>query len=732
MSDYKLNYDAESGGPFTEGETITLSGSGSGTCELVLLYDDGTTGEMYVSEITACTFADNAVLTGGSSTATAAIDSTITAPFLSRFPLKIRDDLTFTASTGAIRLSGSAPALGTTHSCKYDAQTVNFVLNEIITFGNGSTAELIAQTDNVATGEIFFRMISPTLPSDGDSISGAGGGDGTIDGAVHTRCYTPNNIHYWFSDKGDDATFVGDDEQDRTKPRVSRRIGVTDVELLGDANLDDALSYRMYGGSIFDAAGTEYNAATIAVVDADGQTQPVIIQNNAIHSATTTEYWKNAYMPNASSKVNLLIKVASTGTVIDRRVVRFRALENLRNFFTAPDPTLGGGITPVSLVATDDGNNTTAAGTVSTWTDAVFTYGYATVDHNNGAGAQPYWAVGDLGARTKAQFHERQKWVQRRGTSETILGLNAQLIVGNDLTFDFDGEAGTDFAEGDILTFSGNSTGTALVLGVNYATGTTGTLYCQRLTGDVPLDNAVITSDGTGTAVVFGDPDNRLIINNLFGTFTGSAFNPTNQGMTLEAADATTEDLFVDLLGATQAPPNNQSGATNTAAGNVVTAYPWDGSTLDAVGDQEPEFDRLTSNALVNTTVTSFVVAETIPTWVPQSGQLRITTNGGVRQPVAYSAWTGSTFTITSTDFSGDPIAATNGVMPVGNDEVSAGGVSSFTGVYTANQNKAGTGDQQFVIKVTKGSDATPKQPSIGTATFTSGGYSVNVTLADD
>lgn len=726
MADYKLDYDAEASGPFVEGNTITLSGAGSGTCEIVQLIDNGTTGELYVAEITTCTFADNAVLTSGATTA-----AQNGAAYLSRFPLKIRDDLTFTASTGNIRLSGTAPALGTTHSCKYDGQTANFTLNEIITFGNGSTAELIAQTDAGTTGEIFFRMISPTLPSDGDSIAGATG-DGTIDGAVHTRCYTPNNLHYWFSDKGDDATFVGDDEQDRTKPRVSRRIGVTDVELLGSANINDALSYRMYGGSIFDAAGTEYNAATIAVVDADGETQPVIIQNNAIHSATTTEYWKNAYMPNASSKVNLLIKVANAGTVIDRRVVRFRALENLRNFFTAPDPTLGGGITPVSLVATDDGNNTTAAGTVALWTDAVFTYGYATVDHNNGNGAQPYWAVGDLGARTKAQFHERQKWVQRRGTSETILGLNAQLIVGNDLTFDFDGETGIDFVEGDILTFSGNSTGTALVLGVNYATGTTGTLYCQRLTGDVPLDNAVITSDGTGTAVVNGTPDDRLIINNLFGTFTGSAFNPTNQGMTLEAADATTEDLFVDLLGASQAPPNNQSGAVNTAAGNIVTSYPWDGTSVDAVGDQLPDFSRLTSNALVNTTVTSFVVAETIPTWVPQSGFLRITTNGGVRQLVAYSSWTGSTFTITSTDFSGDPVAATNGVMPVGNDEVSAGGISSFTGVYTANQNKAGTGDQQFVIKVLKGSDATPKQPSIGTATFTSGGYSVNVTLADD
>lgn len=728
MADYKLNYDTEAGGPFVEGNTITLSGAGSGTCELVILIDNGTTGEMYVSEITPCTFADNAVLTSGGTTA--AQDG---AAYLSRFPLKIRDDLQYAAATGNIRLSGTAPALGTTHSCKYDAQTTNFVVGEILTFGNGSTAELISQIDNVATGEIFFRMIDVELPSDGDTISGAGGGDGTVDGAVHTRAYTPNNIHYWFSDKGDDPTFVGDDEQDRTKPRVSRRIGVTDVELLGNANIDAALSYRLYGGSIYDAAGNEFNAVTIAVVDADGLTEPVIIQNNALLSATTTEYWKNAYMPNAASRINMVVQVASAGTPIDRRVVRFRALEYFRNYFTAPDPTLSGGITPVSLVATDDGNNTTAAATVATWTDALFAYGLASVDHNNGNGPQPYWAVGDLGTRSKSQFHERQKWVQRRGTTETIHGLNAQLIVGNDLTFNYDNEATGPFTEGEILTFGGNSTGTALLLALDDQ-GVTGTMYCQRLTGDVPLDNATIAG-ATATADIAGTPISRLIINNLFGTFTGSAFNPANIGMTLEAADATTEDLFVDLLGANQQPPNNQSGSVNTAIGNIITAFPWDGSAVDAVGDPAPEFTRLTLAAPALTGVTtSVVVAEAIPTWTPTTGFLRITTNAGVRRLIAYSAYNAGTktFTITSTDFTADNVSIGNGVMPVGIDKTALATTESFTGVYTTLQNKAGTGDQQFVLKVLNGSGATPKQPSIGTATFTSGGFSVNVTLADD
>lgn len=730
MTDYKLDYDNESGGPFAEGEILTFGGGG--TAELVLLYDNGTTGEMYIAMISGSAPANDETITGGTSSATADTDGT---PFLARFPLKIRDDITYTSSSGNIRPSGTIPALGTTHSMDYDNESGGpFTVNEILTFGNGSTAELIALTDNGTTGELFVRMIDVALPSDNDTVTGGtSGATANVNGAVHTRCYTPNNIHYWFLDKGDDAAFSGDDEHDRTKPRVSRRVGVTDIELLGNANIDDALSYRIYGGSITQGSGspTEYNAVSISVVDADGETQPVIIQGNALLSATTTEYWKNAYMPNAASRINLVIKVRNAGTIIDRRVVRFRALEYFRQYFTAPDPTLSGGITPVSLVATDDGNNATAAATVATWTDAVLSYGYQTVDHNNGNGAKPYWAVGDLGTRTKAQFHERFKWVQRRGTSETIYGLNAQLIVGNDLDVPYDTESGGPFTEGETLTFGGG--GTALLLALNDQ-GTTGTLYCQRLTGDAPADNESITGGtSSATANVNGTVTTRLIINNIVGTFTGADFNPANVGITLEAADATNGDLFTDLLGAQQQPPNNQSGVINTTNTNIVTVYPWDGSSADAVGDQEPDFDRLTLNTALTGSATSVVVNETIPTWTPQSGYLRITTNSGLRQLVAYTSWTGSTFTIVSTNFSSDNASTSNGIMPAPLDqEVTTGNQLSFTGVYTVDQDGDGSGDQQFVIRVTNGSNATPKQPATTTATFGSGGFSVNVALQDD
>ena len=265
-----------------------------------------------------------------------------------------------------------------------------------------------------------------------------------MDGVVSQRCYRPEELHYWLLDLADDEAYTGDDVQDRTRPRASTRIFTTIVEALGSCNIDDTMSYHMYGGSWKQASGaTQYSGLDISIVDADGNTEPVIIQNWALLSATTTEYWNNSYMASASARIRLMIKTRSSGSDIDRKVVRVRALEYYRNYFTAPDVQLGDGIAPVSLVAEDDGNNTTAPATVAGWTDIVETAGYQTVDHNNGNGAQPYWLTIDLGAKTKTQGHERFKWKQRRGTSETLYTHDYQLIVGNDLDIPFDAGSGS-------------------------------------------------------------------------------------------------------------------------------------------------------------------------------------------------------------------------------------------------------------------------------------------------
>ncbi len=74
---YRFQYDAEAGGPFTIGETLTFT-SPAGTARLAELYDNGTTGFMYIGTmLTGTVPADNSTITGGTSSATAAVNGSV-------------------------------------------------------------------------------------------------------------------------------------------------------------------------------------------------------------------------------------------------------------------------------------------------------------------------------------------------------------------------------------------------------------------------------------------------------------------------------------------------------------------------------------------------------------------------------------------------------------------------------------------------------------------------------
>ncbi len=76
---YRFQYDAESGGPFTIGETLTFT-SPSGTARLAELYDNGTTGFMSIGQmLTGSVPTDNSTITGGTSSATAAVNGSVSA-----------------------------------------------------------------------------------------------------------------------------------------------------------------------------------------------------------------------------------------------------------------------------------------------------------------------------------------------------------------------------------------------------------------------------------------------------------------------------------------------------------------------------------------------------------------------------------------------------------------------------------------------------------------------------
>ena len=112
MADIKLNYDTLAGGVFVEGDIVTWN-TGADSGELVILRDFGdNTGELYLALIGASVNpVDNDVLTVGGVTA-----ATNGIPYISRFPLNIKNDIEYNSTTGAITLNVGAPLLGTTHT----------------------------------------------------------------------------------------------------------------------------------------------------------------------------------------------------------------------------------------------------------------------------------------------------------------------------------------------------------------------------------------------------------------------------------------------------------------------------------------------------------------------------------------------------------------------------------------------------------------------------------------
>ncbi len=262
--------------------------------------------------------------------------------------------------------------------------------------------------------------------------------------------------------------------------------------------------------------------------------------------------------------------------------------------------------------------------------------------------------------------------------------------------------------------------------------GANGNMYCSLLTGLAPVDNSEIYG-GTSDAdcLVNGTPQTRTINNQWWGVYTGSAHQP-NFGIGLDSSDATKDDLMTNLLGASQSPPDNQIGAvTDLKLGDTVTVYPYDGSSTDANGDPEPNYDEQALAVALTSGVSTVVNvgAGNIPERTPQAGFLRIEQDSDSNLIlVEYDSHDeDDEYQIVGTS----PITAaiSNTVMrALIDEERSADGNSSYTAKYEGTS-------EQVVIKVQNGYTAVkngPLKPFITTAAFGSGGFSVKAVRTSD
>lgn len=551
-----------------------------------------------------------------------------------------------------------------------------------------------------------------------DDFSVAVNGDIRYTGT--TPNYTVLELHRFLQDLADNASTSGDDLLSITDSDPSNRSTDNIITLNSPYNIDDTAAEHLYDGSITQSNGDVVYSGLVVVGSLASTTTLKIVQNNSFYDSQSAPFWGTGLNADAANNIllRILVKTRTGGADVDGKRIRVQA-RTLGDTYAEFSATLGLGNGTAAIFTSTDLNNQTAAGTIATWTSIVNTEGYQTIDLNNGNGARPYYSQWDKGSQSINDTYERAKWIGRDQTAETIHSMNGELFRGITHQWAYDNELAGSFVEDEVLSWgSGSTAGTGALLALDDQ-GTTGTMWIQLLTGVIPTDNLQVTG-GTSSATcdVNGSVTARTVPSIFIGSSTGSniigAF-----GIGFQAADISASDQLFDLTNTQQVPPNNQ---TFTVSGLVsgedrVLVGPEDGSGgLD--------YDQLTLNtSLTGATETSVVVTTTIPTDTPTSGDIRVQTDSGVYKEVAYTSYSGSTFTIASTDFSTDNATAPRNVFIAYIDALAGATTASYTAVYSS--------DRTLYIRVRDGG-GTPIKAFETTGTFGSGGGSTNAIRTSD
>ena len=568
------DYESLAGGNYTpEGANVTWPG---GVGFIVTdIPKAGATGRLIFALVSGAAPNDGQVLTQGGVTANC--DEPISgAANLLYYPAYFREDIAW-ASNGDVTWTG--PALGATHSFFFKGQTANVVPTEILTFSGGQQCEVVTvESDVGATGELSVRWISfiDTLgyPDDSDTFTGSIAGDGALDGKVHPRAYSALELHRLGAYLNTNEDVFTDDQVSMLVPDVTEKDTPDIMRLLGANNISLEVAQHMYGGSVEQAGGdTLFSGCDVQINSPNANSEPVLIFDDQI----VTAYWKNAYMPNSvRGKVRLLILTRQDGVDFDGKRIKGKLLEYGDNYFEN-QTILGTAFTGLGLFSADDTNNNTPAGTVAgaPYNSIVITEGLQQLDFNNGNGATPFAGSVDFGTANSLQTNERAKWIQRRGTAETLFGRNAQLYTGNNLNFAYDGEAGGPFGQneelawGNVITYSGQTVNLALNEVVTFApSGAKGRLIYYD-------DNGA-----TGTCIFDLEPGiNPTTADTMTGVTSGG--NGAVDTVTLASTVGTMRLYALDDQGGNGniygqltrgvAPANNQKvyGATSNASADV-------------------------------------------------------------------------------------------------------------------------------------------------------------------
>ena len=338
------------------------------------------------------------------------------------------------------------------------------------------------------------------------------------------------------------------------------------------------------------------------------------------------------------------------------------------------------------------------------------------------------WTAGEVVVGGTSGAKGRLVYIDDNGTTGTLL-VDVDGATGFNNTETITGQtSGATATTGTVV--SNATAGRAQLLALEDAGASVGDLYMQSLIGLVPSDGQTVFGESSNaTGDVDGSVSTRGINNQYVGVYTGTNYQ-TNFGVGVDVTDAIAGDLLRDLLNVQQQPPNNQTGLiTGLESDYYITCYPFDGSTLDAAGDPEPNFDEMTlSVALVAASSTTVVVQSAeIPDNTPGAGFLRIERDSDNEYDLLeyVSHDSDDTFTLGgSTPTAPSAAGTSNNVFRALIDGLAGGTSISYTAVVGASE--------QVAITARRGGTVAPIKPAKATSTFSSTGFSVNLQPQSD
>lgn len=276
-------------------------------------------------------------------------------------------------------------------------------------------------------------------------------------------------------------------------------------------------------------------------------------------------------------------------------------------------------------------------------------------------------------------------------------------------------------ADVDGVTRLDNTTavgGTAALLAVDDQ-GATGTFYVQLLTGSAPVNTLPIHGITSTSECVAGSSTVRTLSPAFLGTFTGTALIGA-YGIGLDPTDTTSSDLFfpLDSDPTGVSPPNNVTFTINgLVAGDRVMVGPDNAGAFLTT--------QMSTTATYSGATTTIAVAS-VPEHTPQTGNIRVITDGGTHFLFPYTSWTGTTFSGPSVDFTGDAATSGSDAYLTYIDKAATGTSESFNTIFSGS-------NLALRARVREGSNTGFEiKEATGTGTLSTTGGSININRIAD